>query len=207
MATATDTPLDPFALGALQAFYRLHAPIYDLTRPLILRGRRRVLEGLAVTRGQLVLDVGCGTGFSLPHLHARGAEVVGIEPSAAMRARAERQVRRCQLRDWIRLDSRPYGSHDEHAGRADRILLSYSLSMIPCFEEVLQRARADLRPGGRIGVVDFLSAWRPVAGLLTRSHVFLGGDRFSELRRLFPRHSYSVYRGGLWSYYLFWGEM
>jgi len=207
MATATDTPRDPFALGALHSFYRLHAPIYDLTRPLILRGRRRVLEGLEPKPGHLVLDVGCGTGFSLPHLHARGAEVVGIEPSEAMRDQAERRLDRSRLRERVRLESRPYGSHDEHAGRADRILFSYSLSMIPCFGAVLQRARADLRPGGRVGVVDFLAAWGPVAGLLTRSHVFLGGDRFSELRRLFPRHSYSVHRGGLWSYYLFWGEV
>ena len=137
-----------FGLDALDGFYRLHAPVYDWTRPLLLRGRREAVRQLAVRPGERVLDVGCGTGFNLPRLSARGARLVGIEPSPAMRQMAERRLERHGL-DSVDLDPRPYGSHAEYEASVDAILFSYSLSMIPPFEEVLERARLDLRGGGR----------------------------------------------------------
>jgi hypothetical protein len=78
--------------------------------------------------------------------------------------------------------------------------------MIPPYEEVLDRARKDLRPGGRIAAVDFLDAWGPVGFGLRRSHVFLGGERLRALRRLFPRHHEAIRSVGLWSWFLFEGE-
>ena len=86
------------------------------------------------------------------------------------------------------------------------MLFSYSLSMIPPFEEVLERARLDLRPGGRIAVVDFVDARGPVGFGLRRSHVHLGPERLRALRRLFPRHHESIRTVGLWRYFLFTGE-
>ena len=192
-----------FGLEALDGFYRLHAPVYDWTRPLLLRGRREAVRRLRLRRGERVLDVGCGTGFSLPRLFACGARVVGIEPSAAMRQRAKRRIERHGIAGLVELDPRPYGSHDEYQGGADAILLSYSLSMIPPFEDVIARAREDLRPGGRIAVVDFLDARGPVGFGLRRSHVYLGGARLEALRQLFPDHQMVVRSVGLWRYFLF----
>jgi S-adenosylmethionine-diacylgycerolhomoserine-N-methlytransferase len=106
----------------------------------------------------------------------------------------------------VELDARPYGSHAEYEGGVDAVLFSYSLSMIPPFEEVLERARLDLRPGGRIAVVDFLDAWGPVRFGLRRSHVQLGRERLRALRRLFPRHHEAIRSVGLWDYFLFVGQ-
>lgn len=157
--------------------------------------------------GDLALDVGCGTGFNLPLLAAAGASVVGIECAPAMRARAEARLRRIPkaVRERVLLDARPYGSHDAYAGRASSILFSYSLSMIPPFDEVLARARADLAPGGRVAVVDFLDAPPPMAAALRASHVFLGSDRLRMLERLFPAHRVSIRTVGLWRYFVFLG--
>jgi S-adenosylmethionine-diacylgycerolhomoserine-N-methlytransferase len=195
-----------FGLDALDAFYRFHAAIYDWTRPLLLFGRREAVRALSLWPGERVLDIGCGTGWSLPRLFARGARVVGIEPSAPMRRRAAVRLERLGLSGVVDLDPRPYGSHAEYEGGADAVLFSYSLSMIPPYEEVLDRARADLRPGGRIAVVDFLDAWGPVAFGLRRSHVRLGEARLAALRRLFPRRGVSVRSVGLWRYFLFNGS-
>ena len=101
-----------------------------------------------------------------------------------------------------RLDERPYGTHADYEGTVDRILFSYSLSMIPPFAAVLERARRDLRTGGRIVVVDFLDARGPVARGLERSHVHLGPARLHALRRLFPRHHEAIRSVGLWTYFL-----
>jgi S-adenosylmethionine-diacylgycerolhomoserine-N-methlytransferase len=195
-----------FGLDALEGFYRLHAAVYDWTRPLILFGRDEAVRALRLRPGERVLDVGCGTGWSLPRLHARGARVVGIEPSAPMRARALARLERLSLAGVVDLDPRPYGSYAEHEGVADAVLFSYSLSMIPPFEDVLERARQDLRPGGRIAVVDFLDAWGPVAFGLRRSHVFLGEERLRALRRLFPRRHEAIRSAGPWRWFLFEGE-
>ena len=192
-----------FGLDALDRFYALHAAIYDWTRPFLLFGRREAVRALGLRPGERVLDVGCGTGWSLPRLHARGTRVVGIEPSTAMRRRAALRLERRGLAGVVDLDPRPYASHAGYAGAADAILFSYSLSMIPPFQAAVERATLDLRPGGRVSAVDFLDAWGPVGLGLRRSHVALGAARLSLLRRSFPRHSLQVRQAGLWSYYLF----
>jgi len=44
--------------------------------------------------GRDVLDVGCGTGFHLPHFAAAARAVTGVEPNQALAAIARRRVRR-----------------------------------------------------------------------------------------------------------------
>jgi hypothetical protein len=78
--------------------------------------------------------------------------------------------------------------------------------MIPPFAEVLARASADLAPGGRLAVVDFLDARPPVAAALRASHVFLGEGRLEELRARFPVNRVRVRSAGLWRYFVFRGE-
>ena len=107
----------------------------------------------------------------------------------------------------VLFDGRPYGSHSGYEGKVDRLLFSYSLSMIPPFEAVLERARRDLRAGGRIAVVDFLDARGPLSWGLRRSHVGLGGARLLALGQLFPKHQLRVVSLGLWRYFHFVGEV
>ncbi len=50
------------------------------------------LESLHPLSGASVVDIGCGTGFHLPGLSARGARALGIEPHLPLAARARRRV-------------------------------------------------------------------------------------------------------------------
>ena len=195
-----------YALESLERYYRLHARIYDWTRPFFLLGRRRLLSGLHVGRGETVIDVGCGTGWSFPHLTAVGATVIGVEVCAEMRARAEAGA--AKWNGAVRMDPRPYGTHADFVGASDVVVFSYSLSMIPPYEDAIERARGDLAPSGRIGVVDFLDAVEPLpARALAASHVHLGAERLDALRRAFPAHFVEVRNAGLWRYFVFVGRV
>jgi S-adenosylmethionine-diacylgycerolhomoserine-N-methlytransferase len=204
-----DAPAESFALLELERFYRFHSRIYDFTRPFLLFGRVVAARSLEAGPGDLVLDIGCGTGYNLKALAGGGATVVGVECSAPMRAKAAERITRIaeEARTRVRLDPRPYGTHDDYAGQARGILFSYSLSMIPPYTDVLARARADLRAGGRLAAVDFLDAAPGVRQSLRAAHVHLGPDRLETLRRLFPRHEARVRSVGLWRYFVFRGEV
>jgi S-adenosylmethionine-diacylgycerolhomoserine-N-methlytransferase len=205
-STSPAWPESDFELPALSRFYRWNAPIYDWTRPAILWGRRALLEGLDTQPGDHVLDVGCGTGWGFPRLLAAGARITGIEPSASMRRRAAARAARQDVGDRVTLCEAPFGADGRHRASADRVVFSYSLSMIPPAAHVLEAARDSLRDGGRIGVVDFLDAAPGIREWLEASHVRLGDERLGLLRRLFPRHRYAVRHGVLWRYFLFWGD-
>jgi len=197
---------DPLGLRGLDGFYRWHSRIYDWTRPFLLFGRRAAGDAVEAKTGQLVLDVGCGTGFNLGRLARTGAFVVGVECTEPMRRRAQARVDRSGFGRRVLFDGRPYGTHAGYRGAVDRLLFSYSLCMIPPFAEVLESARTDLRAGGRIVVVDFLDASPLVAYGLERSHVQLGPARLSLLRQLFEEQRLEVVSLGLWRYFLFVGK-
>ena len=81
--------------AALQA-YAAGAASYDERTDRFMVFRRRVVDALDVRRGDVVVDVGCGTGLCMPLLQERiGAEgfIIAVDESVAMlnvaRARAE----------------------------------------------------------------------------------------------------------------------
>jgi SAM-dependent methyltransferase len=81
--------------AAALAQYRRRAGLYDLELALFEPLRRRAIERLALQPGESVLDVGCGTGLSLPLLVARvgrRGRIVGIEQSPEMLEYARRRV-------------------------------------------------------------------------------------------------------------------
>jgi len=92
---ASDDPGSPTRRSAALAQYRRRAAIYDLELALFEPARRAAIELLALRSGDVVLDVGCGTGLSMALLEqgvgARG-RVVGIEQSPEMMALARQRV-------------------------------------------------------------------------------------------------------------------
>lgn len=91
-----------------------------------------------------VLDLGCGWGRWAQRLTARGATVVGVEPSEAMAARARAlQLERFELHVGSALDA-------PLAGSFDVTLASMSLDHEPALETVLRRISHLLAPRGRL---------------------------------------------------------
>lgn len=158
------------AADQMNRIYRHQRHIYDVTRKYFLLGRDRLIGGLQPEVGHRVLEIGCGTGRNLIVAARRypDARFFGIDVSAEMLASARHSIDRARLlasvrlaqADAVRLD--PMGLFNEP--KFDRIVISYSLSMIPRWRSVLDSAIRLLAPGGELHVVDFgsqeaLPAW------------------------------------------------
>lgn len=186
------TALDRDHAARMDGVYRHQRRVYDLTRAWYLLGRDRLIDGLAPPPGGSVLEIACGTGRNLDLIGRRHPHVRlhGLDISAQMLATARAKLRH---RAWLaRADAcafDPLALFDEPG--FDRVILSYSLSMIPDWRGALAAAHAATAPGGQIHVVDFgsqarLPRWfrRGLRAWLARFHVTPRDDLRAELERL-----------------------
>ncbi|MFQ5718574.1 MAG: class I SAM-dependent methyltransferase [Acidobacteriota bacterium] len=141
----------------VRAFYDKISGVYDL---LAERSegpvRQAGLNHLAVGAGEVVLEVGCGTGHALATLARAagpGGLAVGIDLSRRMLEQSRQTLAHEQAPaallagDGQRL---PFGT-----GRFDALFMSFTLELFdtPDIPEVLAESRRILRPGGRLVVV------------------------------------------------------
>jgi S-adenosylmethionine-diacylgycerolhomoserine-N-methlytransferase len=141
--------------------YRHQRHFYDFTRKYYLLGRDRLIAELAPRDGDAVLEIGCGTGRNLTTAAARypGASLFGVDVSTEMLTSAIATIARAGLASQIRvahadatrLDPQPLFG----VARFERIFISYSLSMIPNWQAVIDGSIAILAPGGELHIVDF----------------------------------------------------
>jgi S-adenosylmethionine-diacylgycerolhomoserine-N-methlytransferase len=147
--------------AAMDAVYAFHRHIYDFTRKFYLFGRDRLIRRLAPPPGGTVLEVGCGTARNLIVAAGKwpGARFYGFDISEAMLDTARKSVARKGLSERITLAQGDAGSFDVEAlfglDKVDRIFMSYTLSMIPPWQEAIERGAASLAPGGSLHIVDF----------------------------------------------------
>jgi S-adenosylmethionine-diacylgycerolhomoserine-N-methlytransferase len=143
--------------GALMdQVYRGQRHIYDATRKYFLFGRDRLIAGLDCRPGQTVLEVGCGTGRNLHRIGKRwpGAVLHGFDISNEMLKSAREKLGETAL--LSRGDATAFAAQDLFGRDGfDRVVLSFTLSMIPDWEAALTQAARALAPGGSLHVVDF----------------------------------------------------
>jgi S-adenosylmethionine-diacylgycerolhomoserine-N-methlytransferase len=139
----------------MERMYRPQLGFYDLTRKPYLLGRDRLLATLPLAPGDLVCEVGCGTGRNLALLARRepSLRLFGLDASAAMLTLARRQTS-ARLVHGLAESLDPAGQFGLDRP-FDRVVFSYALSMIPDWPGAIERALAALRPGGTLAIVDF----------------------------------------------------
>jgi len=169
---------------SMDRVYRRQRHVYDVTRKYYLLGRDRLIDELEPPVDGRVLEIGCGTARNLiAAAHAwPQAELYGIDISVEMLATARRSVGRAGLGSRIGLARADATAFDPAwlfgVPCFSRIFFSYSLSMIPGWQDALVEAISWLAPDGELHIVDFggqerLPTWFR-AGLrqwLTRFHV------------------------------------
>ncbi|MDV3458644.1 class I SAM-dependent methyltransferase [Sphingomonas sp. HF-S4] len=197
--------------------YSLHRHFYDLTRKLYLLGRDRLIRNLAPPPGGSVVEVGCGTARNLI-VAAKAwpdARFHGFDISAAMLETARKSVAKHGLSDRIILAQGDAGTFDATSlfglEKVDRIFMSYTLSMIPPWQEAIERSAESLAPAGGLHIVDF-GQYERLPGLVKRLHFKSLNDFHvtprrelpAVLRRVAQAHGLGLeftplYRGYAWS--------
>jgi phosphatidylethanolamine/phosphatidyl-N-methylethanolamine N-methyltransferase len=116
---------------------------------------------------QRVLEVGVGTGLSLPHFRS-DAEITGIDVSPEMLAKAHRRADRLGISSRVRLlemDAQAIGFGDDSF---DCVLALYVASVVPDPAKFAAELMRVCVPGGRIVIVNHFSSTNPVMGRIER---------------------------------------
>jgi S-adenosylmethionine-diacylgycerolhomoserine-N-methlytransferase len=152
----------------LEAFYAPQARYYDRFRERLLHGRAELLGRLAPRPGSSLVELGAGTGRNLEYLGERLRalrSVALVDLCASLLAVARERAGAWHNVQVVEADAVSFRPSEP----ADCVYFCYSLSMMPGWRAAIDNALAMLRPGGRIGVVDFhLSDPRSVSARLWR---------------------------------------
>lgn len=141
---------------SITSAYQRYAPVYDVLFGRVFEpGRRRVIETLACTAGDCVLEVGVGTGLSLPH-YPPATRITGIDLSPHMLARAHARVRRHGLAN-VELHAMDAQALDFPDASFDKVVALYVASVVPDAAAMMRELRRVCRPGGQIVVVNHFS--------------------------------------------------
>ena len=140
-----------------QRYNRIAAfiPFFDWALFMPAGLRKRAVDRLNLRRGDRVLEVGCGTGMNFSFLRdAVGPEgsIFGVDLSEGMLRKARKLCHRQQWANFVLIeaDAADYVSQELFDGA----LFSFSYNTMPNHRSVLLQVWNQLRPGGRLVVVD-----------------------------------------------------
>jgi len=137
--------------------YARWAPIYDLVFGAVFEHGRKASIAAAERVGGRILEVGVGTGLSLPE-YAWTNRVTGIDLSAPMLRKAKARVaehRLTNVEGLAVMDAQHLGFQD---GVFDVVVAQYVITTVPDPEATLDEFARVLKPGGEIVLINYLSA-------------------------------------------------
>ena len=147
--------------GLMDGIYKSQRHIYDLTRKYYLLGRDQLINDLKPDDGHNIVEVGCGTGRNLIKAAKTypNATFYGLDISEEMLITARANVEKAGLNGRITLtqgDASNFNVQDLFGfEKADRVFFSYTLSMIPPWQEAINQGFNALAEDGTLHIVDF----------------------------------------------------
>jgi phosphatidylethanolamine/phosphatidyl-N-methylethanolamine N-methyltransferase len=137
--------------------YARWAPVYDLVFGSVFDRGRKASIAAAERIGGRILEVGVGTGLSLPE-YAWTNRLTGVDLSAPMLRKAKDRVAEHRLTNVDALavmDAQHLGFAD---GAFDVVVAQYVITAVPNPEATLDEFARVVRPGGEIILVNHLGA-------------------------------------------------
>lgn len=201
----------------LARLYRKRARRYELSANLYyLLGfrehayRKKAVRALDLKHGDVVVEIGCGTGLNFGLLRrAVGSKgrIIGVDLTGEMLDRAAARIAQNHWSNIELVHSDAVAYH--FPGRVDGILSTFAITLMPEYDEIIKSGAAALSPDKKFAILDFKKsdAW---PAWLINFFVFITKP-FGESIDLAERHPwesmqrylshvqmYELYFGGLY---------
>jgi phosphatidylethanolamine/phosphatidyl-N-methylethanolamine N-methyltransferase len=153
--------------AAVETAYRRWAPVYDNAFGWVLsEGQKQAVAAVNARRGR-VLEVGVGTGLSLPG-YRRDLEIVGIDLSPEMLDKARARVAADGLTNVAGLYEMDAADLKFPNGAFDTVVAMYVMTVVPAPEKVMRELARVCRPGGEVLLVNHFSTEEGMRGWVER---------------------------------------
>ena len=147
--------------------YRRWAPVYDFTFGTVAEsGRKNAVKIINRRRGR-VLEVGVGTGLSLP-CYEKHLSITGIDLSPEMLDKARARVRRQGLGNIDGLYEMDAGALAFPDESFDTVVAMYVMTVVPDAEKVMRELERVCATGGEVILVNHFSQEDGVRGFVER---------------------------------------
>lgn len=147
--------------------YRRWAPVYDYTFGQVADAGRKHAVRLINKRKGRVLEVGVGTGLSLP-AYGEHLTVTGIDLSPEMLKKAQEKVTKKKLENvdgLHEMDASALGFADESF---DTVVAMYVMTVVPDPVKVMRELERVCAPGGEVILVNHFSQEHGIRGFFER---------------------------------------
>jgi phosphatidylethanolamine/phosphatidyl-N-methylethanolamine N-methyltransferase len=194
-------------LTTVREAYRRWAPVYDSTFGLVASaGRRKAIEQINQRRGN-VLEVGVGTGLSLPH-YAPYLKITGIDLSPEMLVKARERVEKVGLLNIEGLYEMDAAQLEFHDDSFNTVVAMYVMTVVPDPDKVMAELERVCAPGGEVMIVNHFSQDHGLRGWVERKMApyadTLGWHPVFPIERVMVRPGLSlIERRPLWPMGLF----
>lgn len=148
----------------IEKVYNWYSGVYDfLFGKIFQSGREMGPALLELFPGAKLLEVGVGTGLSLPLL-SRNIEMTGIDLSQKMLDQAKKRVKALRLEN-VRLLKMDANCLDFSDQTFDRVLAAYFISTVPDPVRVVKELKRVCRRGGYLVFLNHFLSDNPMVGL------------------------------------------
>jgi phosphatidylethanolamine/phosphatidyl-N-methylethanolamine N-methyltransferase len=153
--------------AAIKTVYKRWAPVYDNTFGWVAaEGRKHAVEIVNKRPGR-VLEVGVGTGLSLPS-YKRHLDIVGIDLSPDMLEKARERIAALGLKHVSGLFEMDAGDLKFPDSSFDTVVAMYVMTVVPAPETAMRELARVCRPDGEVLIVNHFSTEDGMRGWMER---------------------------------------
>ena len=137
----------------IKRIYAYYSRVYDfIFKRWFFPRQQYAIQALNISPGQRVLDLGVGTGFSLP-LYPQHTQVIGVDLSSKMLREARKKVllERLSHVDLMEMDAAHLAFPDN---TFDCVIVAFVISVVPDPLQVLAEIKRVSKPEGQIVIIN-----------------------------------------------------
>jgi len=151
-------------IESIKKVYAAYSNVYDVLFKRFFYPRiRNAITTMDIRPGELVLDVGVGTGLSFP-VFPRDCKVVGIDLSREMLKKAKKKIDENRLENInvLSMDAMSIGFADN---TFDKVFLSHVVTVVPDPYRMMQEVKRVCKKDGVVVVVNHFKSKNPLIEL------------------------------------------